>query len=165
MQQALKVQVEHEMPYLLRAFNDALTDGTDALIASYGLTKGQLKYIFNLRAGPLTQRDLVGYLRLDKATVARAVADLTAAGMVASGRQGRERLYPLYLTPRGQEVCEALTAHMNERIARAFAGVSDRDVASMLRVMRQVAVNCDQTAADDLTRIAAACTRMHRAEP
>lgn len=48
MRQAMKLQVEHEMPYLLKAFNDALTDGSDALIASYGLTKGQLKYVFSL---------------------------------------------------------------------------------------------------------------------
>lgn|GEM_PF-5443617 len=97
--------------------------------------------------------------------MARAIADLTAAGVVLNGRQGHERLYPVYLTPRGQEVCEAITVHMDKLIALAFAGVSDRDVASMLRVMRQVAVNCDQTAASDLARIAAACMQSYRVEP
>ncbi|MEQ4207798.1 MarR family transcriptional regulator [Actinopolymorpha sp. B17G11] len=103
-------------------------------------------------AAPLSQRDLVERLRLEKSTVSRMVADLERKALLVRERDpDNRRLYRLRLTDQGRAVHARMGRHFHQHYVRWVAAMSpaERDalltgLPALVRAIRQ-----DLTADDD----------------
>jgi len=84
------------------------------------------------RVGDCTLRCLAGRLRLSPMTLSRVSSELAAAGLCASGRQGREK--PVRFVAEGQALWEAALPLVRSPVARTVAAVrSEADPAGYCR--------------------------------
>jgi DNA-binding MarR family transcriptional regulator len=92
-------------------------------LASRHFNKVELNVLLTLTLlGPCAQRDLRRLLRMDKSKLCRYVARMCARGWLVPGKSTAERIRPLILTERGEQVLR--DAYRLWREARA--GASER---------------------------------------
>jgi DNA-binding MarR family transcriptional regulator len=117
----------------------ALQEQMIALVRAFGLHQGdrtpcgkpvsvaEAHALLELsRHGPLAQRDLAAWLRLEKSTVSRLVAQLEQRGWLARERsEADKRVLLLSLTPDGRRIAGELAQARRARFERLLAAIPE----------------------------------------
>ncbi len=103
--------------------------GLNAVFAA--LADPSRRYVLETLAqrGSATATELAGELPVTRQAVAKHLAQLSSAGLVAAARSGRETRYRLTPAPLGSalEWMERVGAHWDERLAALRAHLEERD--------------------------------------
>lgn len=94
---------------------------------------------------PLSQRDLVERLGLEKSTVSRMAAEMERKGLLVRERDpGNRNFYRLRLTDRGRKLHAGMAADFHRQYVKWVAAMSDSEVeaalvglSALVRVMRE----------------------------
>ena len=87
---------------------------------------------------PPRQKDLAASMSLDGSSVVRLLDNLEAAGLVQR-REGKDRRAKIItLTPRGKAIADKVETVARRIRSAALAGLSDRDIATTVRVLHHV---------------------------
>jgi DNA-binding MarR family transcriptional regulator len=88
------------------------------------------------RAEPLAQRDLAAWLRLEKSTVSRLVAQLEDKGWVVRDRSSADaRVLLLRLTAEGRRMAEQIAAAREMRFAKLLAAIPEVQCAEVVAAL------------------------------
>jgi DNA-binding MarR family transcriptional regulator len=88
------------------------------------------------RAEPLAQRDLAAWLRLEKSTVSRLVAQLEDKGWVVRDRSSADaRVLLLRLTAEGRRMAEQIAAARQIRFAKLLAAIPEGQRAEVVAAL------------------------------
>ncbi|HMQ29698.1 MAG TPA: MarR family transcriptional regulator [Chloroflexaceae bacterium] len=137
----------------------ALQEQMIALIRAFGLHQGdrtpcgkpvsvaEAHALLELsRHGPLPQRDLAAWLRLEKSTVSRLVAQLEQRGWLLRERSAEDkRVLLLALTPEGRRIAGELAASRRARFARLLAALPENEREPVLRALALLVEAIDAT--------------------
>ena len=127
-----------EVPRKLRRLFDAST-------AKFDLTRTQwraLAYIF--RTPGLTQTELAKCLELERASVGHVVDQLESANYVERRAiEGNRRVWTLHLLPKAIGLLPSLRSEADAIYARLLAGVGEREVATVRRLLAAMSANLD----------------------
>ncbi len=121
---------------LFYAYRD-FTAEPDAILAEYGFGRAHHRAIYFVgRNTGTTVSELLAILRITKQSLSRVLGQLVREGFVAQ-RQGtrdrRQRL--LYLTDKGTELEQRLTATQRARVARAYREAGAQAVEGYRKVL------------------------------
>ncbi|MEE8275258.1 MAG: MarR family transcriptional regulator [Alphaproteobacteria bacterium] len=121
---------------LFYAYRD-FTAEPDAILAEYGFGRAHHRAIYFVGRNPgTTVSELLAILRITKQSLSRVLGQLVREGFVAQ-RQGtrdrRQRL--LYLTDKGTELEQRLTATQRARVARAYREAGAQAVEGYRKVL------------------------------
>ncbi|MFD0902502.1 MarR family winged helix-turn-helix transcriptional regulator [Actinomadura sediminis] len=87
--------------------------------------------------GPVSQRDLIGHIGIDKSTMVRLIDELEDGGLVSRERTPRDRrAYSIVLTRRGQETlteARRTAEQVGEHIFGRLTESERRDLVDLLR--------------------------------
>ena len=98
------------------------------------------------RAEPLAQRDLAAWLRLEKSTVSRLVAQLEGKGWIVRDRSSTDaRVLLLRLTAAGHKVAEQLAAARQARFAALLAAIPEAQRAEVVAALATLVGAIDAT--------------------
>lgn len=98
------------------------------------------------RAEALAQRDLAAWLRLEKSTVSRLVAQLERKGWVVRERSGEDaRVFLLRLTDAGRKVAEQIAAARQARFATLLAAIPAAQRAEVVAALATLVEAIDAT--------------------
>jgi DNA-binding MarR family transcriptional regulator len=115
-------------------------------ILRYRRTPGLSSVEFGLvaalgRRPPMSVARLAEAVGMDKGQISRALAGLVSRKLVARSANSRDNREVLVnLTPAGLAAHETLVAGARERSARLVAGLSDEEVAALLRQIERLTV-------------------------
>lgn len=94
--------------------------------------------------GPTMQRDLVGLLQIERATLTVIVAALVRKGLVEQATdEADQRRKLLHVTPAGRALWDRLPDLAAVINATAFAAISDADLDTAVRVLRAATERLD----------------------
>jgi DNA-binding MarR family transcriptional regulator len=120
----------------LDAITDALLTASRLLVAISArsiahvdetITIPQFRTLVILSRGPINVRTLAGILHVQRSTTGRMVERLITAGLVdRRPHPALRRELVVELTPRGQDIVHAVTAHRREEIARVVHNMPER---------------------------------------
>ena len=127
----------------------ALQEQMIALVRAFGLHQGdrtpcgkpvsvaEAHTLLELsRHGPLSQRDLAAWLRLEKSTVSRLVAQLEQREWLVRERsEDDKRVLLLALTPEGRRIAGELAEARRARFARLLAALPEKEREPVLRAL------------------------------
>ena len=121
---------------LFYAYRD-FTAEPDAILAEYGFGRAHHRAIYFVGRNPgTTVSELLAILRITKQSLSRVLGQLVREGFI-SQRQGtrdrRQRL--LYLTDKGTELEQRLTATQRARVARAYREAGAQAVEGYRKVL------------------------------
>lgn len=145
------------VPYLLNRAGARIAAAFSADVRGFGITLQMWRAL-----AALTDRDgqtvgeLAARTSIEVSTLSRALDGLQRRKLVARSRTGGDgRVVTLSLTSAGRTLTRRVIpiAERYERVA--VAGLSDRDVATLKRLLRRLYVNMDGLAADGPARPAA----------
>jgi DNA-binding MarR family transcriptional regulator len=104
------------------------------------LTSVQFAILVALDAEPgLDQRTLGERISLDPSTLAEIISRLAARGLIGRERDpGDARRYVLEPTPQGKRLLRETAPAVDEVGRRLLEGLSDRESATLLRLLRRV---------------------------
>lgn len=120
---------------LSRAFNDAL-------VAAGGSLPQWLVVTALTRGDHTMQRDIAAAIGIEGATLTHHLNRMEAEGLVRRERvAGDRRSQRVALTPAGEELFRTLLAAVVAFDAQLHAGFSDRDVATMRRMLARLRAN------------------------
>lgn len=109
----------------------------ESTLRPYELGSTQWYVLWHLvHDGPMTQRDLLDILQIEKPTLSGVVAALLRKGFidqVTSPKDQRQKL--LSMTTDGQTLWEKLPDPIELILSTAFDGVSDDDLSTVVRVL------------------------------
>jgi DNA-binding MarR family transcriptional regulator len=98
------------------------------------------------RAEPLAQRELAAWLRLEKSTVSRLVAQLEGKGWIVRDRSSADaRVLLLRLTAAGHKVAEQLAAARQARFAALLAAIPEAQRAEVVAALATLVGAIDAT--------------------
>jgi DNA-binding MarR family transcriptional regulator len=122
--------------HLARIFAQALAERIKPL----GLVPGQFPVLLALwREEGLTQRDLVGLLDVEQATMANTLARMERAGLIVRRpRPDDKRAQSVRLTPRARALEEPATAAASEVNRQMLSALSKDNRDAFLTMMRSV---------------------------
>lgn len=121
--------------HLARLFAGAL----QSRIKPMGLSTGVFPVMLHLwQKDGITQRDLVGLVGVEQATMANTLARMERDGLIQrrpDPEDGRARR--IWLTEQGKSLDEAATSAANEENLSVLAGLSQDEVAQLVQLMRK----------------------------
>jgi DNA-binding MarR family transcriptional regulator len=98
------------------------------------------------RAEPLAQRDLAAWLRLEKSTVSRLVAQLEDKGWVVRDRSSTDaRVFLLRLTAEGRRMTEQIATARQMRFAKLLAAIPEGQRAEVVAALATLVEAIDAT--------------------
>lgn len=98
------------------------------------------------RAAPLSQRELAAWLRLEKSTVSRLVAQLEAKGWVERERSTEDaRVLLLRLTEAGQRIADQIAAARQTRFAKLLGAIPEAQRAEVVAALATLVEAIDAT--------------------
>jgi len=93
---------------------------------------------------PMRQKDLARSLSVDSSSVVRILDSLEEAGLVERKEEETDRRAKiLHLTRRGKETVQKVEAVARDVRNEALAGISEEDLATAFRVLRQISAKLD----------------------
>lgn len=136
--------------YLVRDVHRALARSLQTRIASHGVSMGQW---FFLRAlwdeDGLTQRELSQRVGMMEPTTVTALNSMERRGFVERVRNPHDRRkVNIFLTPKGRSLREVLLPCSVEVTREATRGLSERDVATTMDVLRRMTSNLHSSGGD-----------------
>ncbi len=91
------------------------------------------------------QKDLAASMSLDGSSVVRLLDNLEAAGLIKRKEGEDRRAKIILLTPRGRAIADKVETVARRIRGDALAGLSDRDIATTVRVLQHVCRALDTT--------------------
>ena len=91
------------------------------------------------------QKDLAASMSLDGSSVVRLLDNLEAAGLIRRKEGQDRRAKIILLTPRGRAIADKVETVARRIRGDALAGLSDRDIATTVRVLQHVCRALDTT--------------------
>ena len=129
---------------LFFAYRD-FTKDPDTILEKYGFGRAHHRVIYFVGRNPgLPVADLLRILRITKQSLSRVLKQLVEDGFIeqrTGSRDRRQRL--LYLTDKGRELEQELSAPQQERVAKAYREAGPEAVAGYRKVLAQL-LNDDQ---------------------
>jgi len=119
----------------------------DDRLRAAGLTLSRWQLLQHLAETPnaLRQHDLAELLAIDPASLVSQLDGLEALGLVTRSAAPADRRAKLVrLTPAAESLAGQVAAAMEELRVRATAGISNSDLSSAIRALRQIASNLEQ---------------------
>jgi len=112
----------------------------------FGLTEATWLPLLHLARArsPMRQKDLARSLSVDSSSVVRILDSLEEAGLVERKEEETDRRAKiLHLTRRGKETVRKVEAVARDVRNEALAGISEEDLATAFRVLRQISAKLD----------------------
>lgn len=110
-----------------------------AALLPLGLEVRDFGVLAVLAHGPLSQRQLIDVLGVDKSTMVRVVDDLERQELVTRRRNPHDRrAYAVELTDRGRKRLDAAQAAARDLGARLFGWLSDRDRRQLHATLQRI---------------------------
>ena len=127
---------------------------TEAVLRPYGLGMTQWYVLHHLaQDGPTMQRELLGKLQVERATLSVIVGTLVRKGLVEQvPDRVDQRQKRLRMTRAGTKLWNKLP-DLSFIHTAAFGGIDDADVAVAIRVLRTATERLDQLSRDGTARI------------
>ncbi len=121
---------------LFYAYRD-FTAEPDAILAEYGFGRAHHRAIYFVGRNPgTTVSELLAILRITKQSLSRVLGQLVREGFIAQRRGTRDRRQRLlYLTDKGTELEQRLTATQRARVARAYREAGAQAVEGYRKVL------------------------------
>jgi MarR family transcriptional regulator, transcriptional regulator for hemolysin len=91
------------------------------------------------------QKDLAASMSLDGSSVVRLLDNLEAAGLIKRKEGEDRRAKIILLTPRGRAIADKVETVARRIRSDALAGLSDKDIATTVRVLQHVCRALDTT--------------------
>jgi MarR family transcriptional regulator for hemolysin len=91
------------------------------------------------------QKDLAASMSLDGSSVVRLLDNLEAAGLIKRKEGEDRRAKIILLTPRGRAIADKVETVARRIRGDALAGLSERDIATTVRVLQHVCRALDTT--------------------
>ncbi|MDV6271727.1 MarR family winged helix-turn-helix transcriptional regulator [Rhodococcus globerulus] len=115
-----------------RSFADALVDS--------GLTPRQYSVLLNLAAdAPLSQRELVDRVGIDRSGMGRQIDDLERRGLVERrAAPGDRRAHAVHLTPAGAERLRAADRAVEHTLDEVYSALTDAENAELGRLLTKL---------------------------
>lgn len=117
-------------------------------IESYNLGSGQFVVLITLYGSDgISQDQMSKYLKIDKASIAKAVRPLEKEGYIRREvDENDKRAYKVYLTQKAFDIREELFEVINEWENALLSDLSDSDKVLFLKLLKKVAHNASNTA-------------------
>lgn len=117
-------------------------------IESYNLGSGQFVVLITLFGSDgISQDQMSKYLKIDKASIAKAVRPLEKEGYIRREvDENDKRAYKVYLTQKALDIREDLFEVINEWENTLLSDLSDSDKVLFLKLLKKVAHNASNTA-------------------
>jgi DNA-binding MarR family transcriptional regulator len=129
------------LPYLLNQAAEATSRAFQTTYrAAYGMTRTQWRILANLgKFGAMTARDICAISHIEKTKVSRAVATLTAQGLITRSASPKDRRAELLaLTDRGRTVFADLGQHAIRHDDALRAAIGQDAAASLDGMLRRI---------------------------
>ena len=113
----------------------------DQHLQPFGLTEATWRPLLHIARTPeaLRQKELAAALSLDSSAVVRLLDSLQAAGLIERKEDAADRrAKAIVLTEAGQAMVTRVEESARQVRYMALSGVSDEDVATTMRVLRQI---------------------------
>ncbi len=112
-------------------------------LKGYGLTGGQVKYLFAVcSGGGVSQDELARSLFVNKSNVARQMSALEEAGYVRREQSaGDKRVWRVYPTAKAEELMPVIRAVNEEWKARLCEGLTAAEEAALASVLDKLVAN------------------------
>lgn len=122
-----------------KKFYLASRSAMEALLRPYDLGTTQWYVLWHLaHEGAKAQRDLLNILEIEKPTLSAVVAALVRKGFVKQTTDPRDQRQKLLeITPAGLELWQGLPDPVDLLLKTAFDGVSQEDIATVVRVLSE----------------------------
>ena len=122
----------------------------DLRLAPFELTEATWLPLVHIAraAAPPRQKDLAASMSLDGSSVVRLLDNLESAGLIRR-KEGRDRRAKIILlTARGRAIAEQVETVARRIRGDALVGLSDKDIATTVRVLQHVCRALDPTTED-----------------
>lgn len=144
--------LDHSVGHVTRMAFRAFARALEAELAAHDVSIGHWRFLRALWiADGVTQRELSRSVGLGEASTAAAVKGMEGARLVRREQcaKDRRRTY-IHLTPKAEALKAVLMPRLAAVNALATAGISDRDLATMRRVLVRVRENLHAAAGEPL---------------
>ncbi|RJL32828.1 MarR family winged helix-turn-helix transcriptional regulator [Bailinhaonella thermotolerans] len=96
--------------------------------------------------GPVSQRDLIGHLGIDKSTMVRVIDELEKAGLVSRERDPQDRrAHAIVLTPHGEQTLSEARRVTDRVGGDLFGGLTESDRHRLTALLRAIAARAART--------------------
>ena len=132
-------ELRQAIEMLFFAYRD-FTGEPDAILSDIGLGRAHHRVVYFVGRHPgITVSELLAILKITKQSLSRVLSHLLTEGYVVqhTGEQDRRKRL-LYLTPKGVELEQSLTANQRQRIAAAYRAAGAEAVQGFQRVLRGI---------------------------
>ena len=119
----------------------------DLRLRPFDLTEATWLPLVHIARAPQAprQKDLAASMSLDGSSVVRLLDNLEAAGLIKRKEGQDRRAKIILLTPRGRAIADKVETVARRIRGDALAGLSDRDIATTVRVLQHVCRALDIT--------------------
>ena len=119
----------------------------DLRLAPFALTEATWLPLVHIAraAAPPRQKDLAASMSLDGSSVVRLLDNLEKAGLIRRKEGHDRRAKIILLTARGRAIAEQVETVARRIRGDALAGLSDKDIATTVRVLQHVCRALDTT--------------------
>lgn len=141
------LDLDDYLPYLVNRVGSAIADAfTEEALAEQGLSIAMWRVLVVLLSrGEQRQIDLAGLTSIDVSTLSRLVTRLVRMGLVTRARSTTSnREVVITLTPKGRTALAQLVPQAKRYEAVAAAGLSDKELAVVKRLLRRMYENMAQ---------------------
>lgn len=131
-------------PFYLMAHADfKYHEEMDKVLHKHGVSKPVYRVMTVLRERQPASIGAIAELALTKrSTVSRIIDRMVEQGLVTTEPNPDDnRITEVTLTPAGQQTLRKLTPIVGRQFVRAMEGVSDRDIAHLLRTLQKISAN------------------------
>lgn len=131
-------------PFYLMAHADfKYHEEMDKVLHKHGVSKPVYRVMTVLRERQPASIGAIAELALTKrSTVSRIIDRMVEQGLVTTeSNPDDNRITEVTLTPAGQQTLRKLTPIVGRQFVRAMEGVSDRDIAHLLRTLQKISAN------------------------
>ena len=120
----------------------------DVRLQPYGLTEATWLPLLHIAraAEPMRQKDIAASMSLDSSSVVRLLDALQSSGLIERREEASDRrAKTIALTRRGQSTVAQVEAVSSEVRSHVLAGISDKDLAIVTRVLQQMCRSLSET--------------------
>ena len=126
--------------YLLHELSQQLTIESDqVLLERFGIGFSQLKVLLALESSQgIPQKEIARVLCQSEASVSRQIGVLIDKDLVEIGPSKDNRRHLIYLTSKGEELCQRANAALNRHLAPYFEHLTDKQLINLSDMLRSI---------------------------
>lgn len=136
-------RLENSPFYLMAHADFKYHEDMDIVLHKHGVSKPIYRVMTVLREHQPTSIGAIAEAALTKrSTISRIIDRMVEQGLVSTEPNPEDnRITEVTLTPAGQQTLRKLTPIVGRQFNRAMDGVSDRDIAHLLRTLQKISAN------------------------